>query len=105
MSLTSSQFYPVKPTDKPRAVLTIPPRTILSDELRLVRLEQYLEAEFPDLTVVVATENRGVPDLPAAGVMPVKDGTSTFSEEEANDVLGRVVEAMALFIDYDTRLH
>lgn len=105
MSLSPSQFYEIEATDKPRAVLAIPPRSILADELRLARLEQYLDAEFPDLSIVIANENRGIPDRPAAGVMPVKEGAPPFPEEEAQAVLGKVVDAIAFFADYGERLH
>jgi len=105
MSLTPTRVYHVEGTDKPRAVLAIPPRSILSDELRLARLEQYLEAEFPDLNFVMATENLHSLDEPAAGVMPAKDGTPRLSPEESQAVLGKVVDAIAFFTAYGQRLH
>jgi hypothetical protein len=89
----------------PGDMFIIPPRSIISDELRVARLEHYIEAEFPTLDFVMATDVRMARDQPAAGLRPRTDGGEPLSEDETNALIGRVLDAVATFVDYGLRLH
>lgn len=87
----------------PRSVLVIPPRAIIEDELRALRLEEYLQAEFPRLTIVMAEENVLPGNQSAVGVLPDADGSSPFDPAETQRVMDDVSAAMAAFVDYRRR--
>lgn len=98
-------FVPPRIERKAKSFLVIAPRIIINDELRMMRLEEYLQVEFPDYAFVMAPEN----DLPgnqsAVAVLLDKNGASPFPPEEAERVAGYVCEAMQAFVDYQKRAH
>ncbi len=94
----------VVPEDyKPGSVLVMAPAEI-GDELRLARLEDYLTAEFPHLDFTVGMRANPA-DEGIVGIIPAEDGSSPYTETETRDVVGRVVEAVKLFVDYGERRH
>ena len=86
---------------KPGSVLVVAPEAI-GDELRLARLEDYLAAEFPhlDFTVTMGEGEGGM-----VGMIPAVNGKVPFSDAETGALVGRVVEAVKLFVDYGQRRH
>ncbi|MCJ2009173.1 hypothetical protein [Methylobacterium sp. J-092] len=90
---------------RPGDMFVIPPRSIMADELRMARLEQYLEAEFPALEFVMAADPKMARDQPAAGVRAREDGDEPLSKPELEELIERVLDAVAVFADYGQRLH
>lgn len=92
------------PTDPPRlppgAMLVIPPRSVVIDELRLARLGLYLEAEFPSVEFVVADNPKLAGRDPAVGLAPRKDGKAILSDPETKALLDSVLSAVERFVSY-----
>lgn len=103
MSTSFADQFRVPKNRKPRSVLVIPPKAILDDELRLMRLGEALQAEFPDLHIVVKEKNMLPGNQSAVGVLPDADGSSPFTPEETNRIMDEVSEAMQAFVDMRRR--
>ena len=89
----------------PGALLVIPPRGVIDDELRVARLSEYLDAEFPDLDVQVSEDPRLAGLRPAVGMRPRPDGSPVLSDTDTKRLIGRVLDAVQLFIDYGRARH
>lgn len=89
----------------PGSMLVIPPRSVMDDELRLARLGEYLEAEFPDLDLMVSEDRRLAGSNPAVGLMPRRDGRAVLSDGDTKALIGRVLDAVETFIGYGVRRH
>ncbi|MEE7460668.1 hypothetical protein MFUR16E_04640 [Methylobacterium fujisawaense] len=83
----------------------IAPKSLIDDELRMARLEEYLEAAFPQFSFIMAPENNIPGNQSAVGVMLEKDGTNPFSDSETEQVTSEVMDAMTRFIDMKRRSH
>lgn len=103
MSTSFADQLRVPKDRKPRSVLVIPPKSVLDDELRLMRLGEALQAEFPDLHIVVKERNMLPGNQSAVGVLPNADGSSPFTPEETNQIMDEVSEAMQAFVDMHRR--
>lgn len=90
---------------RPGSMLIIPPRGIMEDELRFARLGEYLEAEFPDLRLVISDDRRLAGRNPAVGLMPRGDGRAVLSDADTKALIGRVLDAVETFIGYGQRRH
>lgn len=88
----------------PGSIVVVAPREIARDELRLARLEGYLHAEFPGLDFTISQRASGV----AGGFVGVvgDDGSNpALPGEQARELVGRVIKAVRVFIDYGDRRH
>ena len=105
MGLARTKTPAVIESCKPGAMFVIPPLDMIDDELRLARLEQYLEAEFPHLAFNVTSDTHLAGRQSAVGVTPLADGSLPYTADEAEAVISEVLDAVILFVDYGHRRH
>lgn len=88
------------PAVGPCEILVIAPRAIIEDELRMLRLEEYLEAAFPGFRFLLSDENTLPNGQAAVGVMPGPDGANPLREMETRRVMREVGEAVQAFVEH-----
>ena len=89
----------------PGSVLVVAPAEIQRDELRLARLDEYLQAEFPELEFTLAEHTEAGIGQGIVGIVPTEDGASPYDEAGTREVVGRVIDAVQVFLNYGDRRH
>jgi len=105
MALFSEQGIRLIRARKPRSVLVIAPAEVIDDELRFLRLGEFLRAAFPALAFILVEENTLPGRQSAVGLLPEPDGSAPFGPEETGRITAEVSEAVAAFADYRAWLH
>lgn len=87
------------------AILVIPPRELMRDELRMARLSEYLDAEFPQLDLTVCDDRRLGGEHPAAGLRRRPGEAHPLQDGGTAEAVERVLDAVQTFVDFGRRRH
>lgn len=87
------------------AILVIPPRELMRDELRMARLSEFLDAEFPALDLTLCEDRHLAGARPAAGLRRRPGEAHPLRDSGTADAVERVLDAVQTFLDYGRRRH
>lgn len=91
--------------NKVGAIVVFAPLDVTRDADRLRHLETYLVAEFPEQQFVVTVRENRSDDAVSAGFLTIQDGPSLQPDAAGIALIGRVLDAVAQFVEHGSRYH
>lgn len=105
MQLKAQGFHEIGGPGDVGAIVIFPPRDVADDELRLARLEQYLDAEFPGRRFLLSDKPSESRERAAVGILKKAAEAAVPTPPDEMALIGQVLDAVTLFLDYGQRPH